>query len=404
LEKTVYDKMAAAQDSLRSTMQLTPTTDNPREKHVYRYWKHRVTNICLTAVQEVMQSGEKGSSSHLMLFTPQYKVAAANANNYIPNGNKRNVEGLLMYHPLLVNDPWQAPDHLDARIDDLITKTKTLLVQRAYNPWDQYDANKTRAQIAEIKSTIHFSLTQIYQYTSNAFHVLLRHLIPRAERSYLFTRVKGVRTKHILRQREWSQGRRIAGAPAFTLEQQKTHSAYHTLAFIEDNCVDDDDDAPHTTWDKTLKATREPKMSIYNWVDSFTMRILRHTESTSKRLGKKKRIKVNKIIAKKQITDDEKLIITTIDPRFTTAFINAGDYFLSHVISTLAQHTNSFASKRYIPSEHPRIISYLRVRSRSTSTSLPAFLQTPPSRQRHTKENVQLKRKREHQPTQRSWS
>ena len=89
-------------------------------------------------------------------------------------------------------------------------------------------------------------------------------------------------------------------------------------------------------------------MSIYNWVDSFTVRILRHTESTSKRLGKKKRIKVNKTIAK-QITDDEKLIITTIDFRFTTAFINAGDYFLSQVISTLAQHTSSFAPKRYIP-------------------------------------------------------
>ena len=304
LEKIVYDKMVAAQDNLRSTLQLTPTTDNPWEKHVYRDWKHRVTNICLTAVQEVMQSGEKGSSSHLMLFTPQDKVAAANANNYVPNGNKRNVEGLLMYHPLLVNDPWQAPDHLDARIDDLIAETKTLLVQRAYNPWDQYDANKARAQIAEIKSAIQLSLTRIYQYTSNAFHVLLRYLIPRAERSYLFTRIKGVRTEHILRQREWSQGRRIAGAPALTLEQQKAHSAFHTLSFIEDNYVDDDDDAPHTTWDKILKATREPKMSIYNWVDSFTVRILRHTESTSKKLGKKKRIKVNKIISK-QITDDE---------------------------------------------------------------------------------------------------
>ncbi len=38
LEKAVYDKMAVAQDGLRSTMQLTPTTDNPWEKH-------RVTNI-----------------------------------------------------------------------------------------------------------------------------------------------------------------------------------------------------------------------------------------------------------------------------------------------------------------------------------------------------------------------
>jgi hypothetical protein len=97
-------------------------------------------------------------------------------------------------------------------------------------------------------------------------------------------------------------------------------------------------------------------MSIYNWVDSFTVRILRHTESPSKKLGKKKRIKVNKIIAK-QITDDEKLIITTIDPKFTTTFINTGDYFLNHVISTLAQHSSSFVFKRYIPAEYPRIIS-----------------------------------------------
>jgi hypothetical protein len=144
-------------------MQLTPTTDNLWEKHVYKDWKHRVTNICLTAVQEVIQSSERGSSSHhSLLFTPQDKVAAANANNYIPQGNKRNIEGLLMYHPLLVNDPWQAPDDLDRRIDDLLAETKTLLVQRSYNPWDQYDANKARAQLSEIKNAINLSLTRIY--------------------------------------------------------------------------------------------------------------------------------------------------------------------------------------------------------------------------------------------------
>jgi hypothetical protein len=51
LEKATYDKMVIAQDSLRSTLQLTPTTDNnPWEKHAFRDWKQRVTNICLTAV------------------------------------------------------------------------------------------------------------------------------------------------------------------------------------------------------------------------------------------------------------------------------------------------------------------------------------------------------------------
>jgi hypothetical protein len=59
------------------------------EKHVYKDWKHRVTNICLTAVQEVKQSSERGSSSHhSLLFTPQDKVAAANAKNYIPQETK----------------------------------------------------------------------------------------------------------------------------------------------------------------------------------------------------------------------------------------------------------------------------------------------------------------------------
>jgi hypothetical protein len=53
--------------------------------------------------------------------------------------------------------------------------------------------------------------------------------------------------EHILRQREWSQGRRVAGALVLTTEQKKSHSASHTLAFIEENYVDDDDDAPHTT-------------------------------------------------------------------------------------------------------------------------------------------------------------
>ncbi len=69
----------------------------------------------------------------------------------------------MKYHPLIVNDPWQAPDDLSVRIDDLLAETKTLLVQRAQNPWDQYDANKARAQLEEIKHAMNLSLTRIYK-------------------------------------------------------------------------------------------------------------------------------------------------------------------------------------------------------------------------------------------------
>jgi hypothetical protein len=128
--------------------------------------------------------------------------------------------------------------------------------------------------------------------------------------------------------------------------EKSPYSAAHTLAFIQQQYVDADDDAPHTTWDRILKATREPKTSLYAWVGSFTVHVLRHSESTAKFLTKKKKIKINKVISK-QITEDEKLIITTINSTYTSDYINKGDYVLGDLINLLAQHTSNFAAKRY---------------------------------------------------------
>ncbi len=129
--------------------------------------------------------------------------------------------------------------------------------------------------------------------------------------------------EHILRRREWEEGRRSGSLPTLTDEEKLPHSAAHTLKLIPKQYVDADDDAPHTTWDRILKATREPRTSLYSWVDSFTVHMPRHSESTAKKINKKKRIKINKIISK-QITEDEKLIITTstIYQSYTSAYIN----------------------------------------------------------------------------------
>ncbi len=148
-----------------------------------------------------------------------------------------------------------------------------------------------------------------------------------------------------------------------------------------------------------MKATRDPKMSLYAWVDSFTVHVLRHTESTAKKLGKNKRIKINKIISK-QITEDEKLIITTINQTYTSAFITAGDYQRTDLINLLAQHTSNFAAKKYIP-EHPRIITYLKIRARNSGTPLPNFLTL---QSRTVSSSTSLKRKRLATPTQRAWT
>jgi hypothetical protein len=57
LDAGVYDRMVAAQDNVRATLNLTPTADNPWEKHIFKDWKHRITNICLQAVQSTKCPG-----------------------------------------------------------------------------------------------------------------------------------------------------------------------------------------------------------------------------------------------------------------------------------------------------------------------------------------------------------
>jgi hypothetical protein len=126
--------------------------------------------------------------------------------------------------------------------------------------------------------------------------------------------------------------------------------------------------------------------------------MLRHSESTAKKIGRKKRIKINKIISK-QITEDKKLI-TTLDQKYTSAYINAGDYILGDLINMLAQHTSNFAGKRYVPSDHPRIIAYLKIRARNSGIPLPGFL----TQSSKIAQSPSSAKRRRILPTQRAWT
>ena len=50
------------QDYLRKQYQLVPTADNPWDSNTFRQWKYFVTNLCLSAVQDVMKVSEYGKS------------------------------------------------------------------------------------------------------------------------------------------------------------------------------------------------------------------------------------------------------------------------------------------------------------------------------------------------------
>ena len=122
----------------------------------------------------------------------------------------------------------------------------------------------------------------------------------------------------------------------------------NSLQFIEDEYVEKDDDASHYTWGHILTTTRMPKTSIFAWVDSFTLLTLRYGETVDE-VSKLKQIKINRVVAK-QITDDEKLTIATLQSAFTAISIHNGLYPFSELVKLLAQNVTSF-TKRYTPHE-----------------------------------------------------
>ncbi len=95
-------------------------------------------------------------------------------------------------------------------------------------------------------------------------------------------------------------------------------------------------------------------------MDSFTLLALRYGETVNKITGTRQ-IKINRTVSK-QITDDEKLVISTINPAYSSVVMNTGNYIFTELVKLLAQNATSF-TKRYVPTEHPRISKYLLARS-----------------------------------------
>ena len=206
---------------------------------------------------------------------------------------------MLLYNPLLLDSPWQAPDDLDQRIQNLLDTNEPALIARSLKDdgHTSYDKDNALKQIDVLTTSIRQTLLRIYTLTSLSFHVLLRELIPKArfDQSNMFTHIKGARTEHMLNLRAHHGKTRVERSkslPALSAEQLKPHSAEHTIKFIEEEYVEQDDDAPNYTWSDILTATRRPRMSPYAWVDSFTLLTLRYGE-TVKKISKSRQTKIN---------------------------------------------------------------------------------------------------------------
>ena len=123
-----------------------------------------MTNICLSAVQEALKNGAQEASKGMQhLFAPDRSDQTKG-----PNHNSRNnVQGMLLYNPLLLDSPWQAPDDLDQRIQNLLDTNEPALIARSLKDdgHTSYDKDNAIKQIDVLINHVHTSIIVAYLYS-----------------------------------------------------------------------------------------------------------------------------------------------------------------------------------------------------------------------------------------------
>ena len=317
LDKTSYESAVTEQNSLRKALQLTPDTDSPWEKVHYQDWKDKITLICISAVQKVAMIGINQKNPLSWIYNPQLVDPTKKVRN-----QDDNIEGLQYLHPLLLDSPWEEPSNLDDLLLDLVHEKDPIVYAQAISK-DQIERVKAKIKIKANVSSIKQALRRIYQLNSDTFHTFLVELIPRARdnKSHLFTRIKAEREQHLVRQRVYKKAK---GSPTAL-----------TLEFIEQHYVKENENSVHILWTQILLHTREPMTNIYNWTVSFELPVRRITQCQRTALKKDQSLRIRTLMAK-QMTDSEKLTITTIDTSLTADLIDAGTYNLDDLKTLLA--------------------------------------------------------------------
>ena len=361
---TMRTQLKEKQLKLRELLQINPTVDNPMDEITYSHWIHRVTNICLDAAQMALQAVET-SPGMLYLFAP-----SSTSDNTVRRGEKRNVEGQLLYHTILLKSPWQLTDDYDEAILDLMSEKDPYLFTRSqphpdqwrnYDEWgEEYistDRQKALQTIQTTKNSIIVLLKRVHKFTSHTFHVLIRELIPgaKADKSNLFTMIKEHRNQYLIRAR--------------AADNTEPYTAQNTLDFIAAKFVKTNANTAHIAWTNILLHTRIIGQAIYQWQASFDPLIRKFEQARSKKMRKSQTKDVKQLMAK-QITDSEKIILSGISANYSIDNIDKGTFVLKEFQDDLALNTARF--KGYTPDA--RIVAHLRTRAKEFNADVPSFL------------------------------
>jgi hypothetical protein len=145
-------------------------------------------------------------------------------------------------------------------------------------------------------------------------------------------------------------------------------------------------------------ALQEPRY-FHGWIHSL-YELNATPRPSRKSLAYIRLTKINKIIAK-QITDNEKLTISTLNSTYSAIKIQDGAYDITELIQLLAQNATSF-TKAYQPTEHQRITRYLKTREQKSGFTTNAT-QSPSGKGKGGKPNNKRKANTTTLRIQRAW-
>ena len=83
--------------------QFTATTSSPWDEVQFNFWKHKVTNMVLSSIRLALSDDVKTDVNKLLFSTGDHN------NVTVSSGDKRNISGLLICHPILLNSPFVEP-------------------------------------------------------------------------------------------------------------------------------------------------------------------------------------------------------------------------------------------------------------------------------------------------------
>jgi hypothetical protein len=110
--------LAEKKNKTQKLFQFTATTNNPWDDVQFTFWKHKVTNMVLSVIRLALKEDTSTDVNKLLFSTGGHNNITVKA------GDKRTLSGLLTYHPLLLDSPFEEHADMDHRLDDLLSDRK----------------------------------------------------------------------------------------------------------------------------------------------------------------------------------------------------------------------------------------------------------------------------------------